>query len=713
MAAALDFPLSPSINDVYVANGNRWQWNGSSWKRLGQPGPQGTQGIQGVQGVQGIQGIQGSTFNRDEYGFVATEGQTNFSVNYAAIGSMDVFVNGVHLTTTEYTTSGGNTLILNDPLVAGDIVDVITFESAGPQGTDGTQGIQGITGSGTQGVQGTTGAQGTDGAQGTTGTGTQGTTGAQGTDGTQGTTGAQGTDGTQGTTGPVAGSANQVVFKDGSNNPAGSANLTFDGSTLSASAISVSGNATIGGTLTYEDVINVDSVGIATARAGLRITGGGLDVVGVATFNNGVDTLDVIGHAEVDQLRVSGVSTFNNNVSLGGTSGVSNITGLSRLELYDNAANIVIGNPQTADYIDLSLSKTIENIFIGLNAGQYFEQGNGNNIIGFSAGQQGVVGASDYAYFNNIIGYNAVQNLTSGSYNQAIGEGSLQNLTSGDRNIAIGNYPGFAVTTGDHNILLGDDANVTNGSDSYNIVIGKGITVNGNNNLAIGINGEKLITGVRDGAVELYYNNLKKFETTGYGVTVSGGLNVSGVSTFVGIVTSQSDVFVGNDLSVAGDARVVGVLTVGSSSITINGDTNTINVGTGATIHTTTASFNQLEVAGVSTFVGNVFAQGTVQAADFNTTSDERYKENIAVIDDPIGKVSQIRGVTFDWIESQGGTPSAGIIAQEVEVVMPRLVCGDTKKGVNYNGLVGLLIEVVKEQQQKIEELEQRISALE
>jgi len=267
-------------------------------------------------------------------------------------------------------------------------------------------------------------------------------------------------------------------------------------------------------------------------------------LVGDENFNVGIGstqptaTLDVNG-----TLNVSGVSTFNNNVSLGGTSGVSNITGLSRLELYNSAANIVIGNPQTADYIDLNLSKTIENVFIGLNAGQYFEQGNGNNIIGFSAGQQGVVGASDFAYFNNIIGYSAVQNLTSGSYNQAIGEGSLQNLTSGDRNIAIGNYPGFAVTTGDHNILLGDDANVTNGSDSYNIVIGKGITVNGNNNLAIGINGEKLITGVRDGAVELYYNNLKKFETTGYGVTVSGGLNVSGISTL------QGDVRVGIDTS--------------------------------------------------------------------------------------------------------------------------------------------------------------------
>ena len=45
-------------------------------------------------------------------------------------------------------------------------------------------------------------------------------------------------------------------------------------------------------------------------------------------------------------------------------------------------------------------------------------------------------------------------------------------------------------------------------------------------------------------------------------------------------------------------------LTVGSGTITIDGETNTINVGTGATIHTTTVAVNQLEVVGLSTFIG-------------------------------------------------------------------------------------------------------------
>ena len=87
---------------------------------------------------------------------------------------------------------------------------------------------------------------------------------------------------------------------------------TFVGN-ISGSSASFTGDVTVGGVLKYEDVVNVDSVGIATARAGLRITDGGLNVVGVSTFVNNIDAngdLDVDGHTELDNVNVSGVSTF-------------------------------------------------------------------------------------------------------------------------------------------------------------------------------------------------------------------------------------------------------------------------------------------------------------------------------------------------------------------------------------------------------------------
>ena len=63
--------------------------------------------------------------------------------------------------------------------------------------------------------------------------------------------------------------------------------------------LTVSGNVTIGGTLTYEDLTNVDSIGLVTARTGVRVTNGGVDVsngglnvVGIITFNDNVTLLD-------------------------------------------------------------------------------------------------------------------------------------------------------------------------------------------------------------------------------------------------------------------------------------------------------------------------------------------------------------------------------------------------------------------------------------
>ena len=95
------------------------------------------------------------------------------------------------------------------------------------------------------------------------------------------------------------------------------------------------------------------------------------------------------------------------------------------------------------------------------------------------------------------------------------------------------------------------------------------------------------------------------------------------------------------------------------------------------------------------------------------SASDIRLKTNVRVIDDPLDKVLQINGVSFNWIENN--KPSMGVIAQELEVVIPELVKGNdtTTRSVNYNGLIGLLIEVVKDQQTQINSLNDRLSKLE
>lgn len=108
-------------------------------------------------------------------------------------------------------------------------------------------------------------------------------------------------------------------------------------------------------------------------------------------------------------------------------------------------------------------------------------------------------------------------------------------------------------------------------------------------------------------------------------------------------------------------------------------------------------SGSTLNVASSPTF------SGTVTAADFNSTSDERLKTNVETIADAGSKVAALRGVNFDWKES--GAKTMGVIAQEVEAVIPEVVATDDEgmKSVNYQAMVGLLIEAVKELQAKVD----------
>ena len=100
---------------------------------------------------------------------------------------------------------------------------------------------------------------------------------------------------------------------------------------------------------------------------------------------------------------------------------------------------------------------------------------------------------------------------------------------------------------------------------------------------------------------------------------------------------------------------------------------------------------------------------GVVTATDFNSTSDINLKTNIKPILSPLSKLLQLNGVTFNW--KKDDRPSVGVIAQEVEKVFPELV-NETEnfKTVNYDGLIGLLIEAIKDQQQQIDELKKQVN---
>ena len=176
----------------------------------------------------------------------------------------------------------------------------------------------------------------------------------------------------------------------------------------------------------------------------------------------------------------------------------------------------------------------------------------------------------------------------------------------------------------------------------------------------------------------------------------SGNVSVGGTLTYedvnnvdsIGIITARSGVHfglagVGGSISAAGNATLAGIVTAGS------GVFNSIVVGSAVT-----ANSSGIVVTGVTT------------ATDFNSTSDERLKENITTVENAVEVNNQLRGVRFEW--KKDGRPSYGVIAQELEQVLPELVSDTDPKTVNYNGIIGVLIEAVKELSARVDELENR-----
>lgn len=105
-----------------------------------------------------------------------------------------------------------------------------------------------------------------------------------------------------------------------------------------------------------------------------------------------------------------------------------------------------------------------------------------------------------------------------------------------------------------------------------------------------------------------------------------------------------------------------------------------------------------------------ILTTGTMQAGTFNTTSDRNTKTDIEPISDALGKVQQLGGYSFTFKDS--GEKSSGVIAQEVQAVLPELVQegGEGHLTVQYGNMVGLLIEAIKEQQAQIDALKAQLN---
>jgi hypothetical protein len=95
---------------------------------------------------------------------------------------------------------------------------------------------------------------------------------------------------------------------------------------------------------------------------------------------------------------------------------------------------------------------------------------------------------------------------------------------------------------------------------------------------------------------------------------------------------------------------------------------------------------------------------------DITANSDERIKKNIKTIQNSLQKIISLRGVEYDRRDTR--IHQYGLIAQEVEKILPEVVKSnknDGMKSVAYGNIVALLIEAIKEQNSRIDELEKLI----
>jgi len=188
---------------------------------------------------------------------------------------------------------------------------------------------------------------------------------------------------------------------------------------------------------------------------------------------------------------------------------------------------------------------------------------------------------------------------------------------------------------------------------------------------------------------DAYFDGAVKTDTltVDESATIAGNLTVSGTFTDGG----------------SGTQTVARQSISGGTGITYNNSTGVINcdINTPAEVGLSSLSSNGNSLSGNFSVSGAITATGNVTAF-----SDERLKENVETIEGALDKVSQMRGVTYNYkSDLNDGQRGTGVIAQEMQQVMPEVVQEGEYLSVAYGNIVGVLIESIKELKTQIEEL--------
>ena len=635
----------------------------------------------------------------------------------------------------------------------------------GPQGFQGIQGPQGFQGiQGTQGFIGLQGFQGLQGIQGTTGTGIQGIQGFQGLQGFQGTESlwtritsdtlanprdrllADATGGAFTITlpaSPVTGSFIRIL--DGGNWSSIGVTVARNGSTIESQSqdmylnigqievefaydgttwqvypsIGVSTSTSSGGqnywSSTTAGINTLSNVGIGTTNPRFKLEVGSVGTSGTSFYVNG--DARITGILSVGQGTIA-IDGNNNTIKI--SSGI--ITASSGIVTYygdgSKLSNVIsgvgIGTTLTSlvatGVTSLIFTGSVSSIVASSGVATVFIPYSTRNYVKYAATAGQTTFVANYTLGYVEVYLNGVK-LTEDSYTANNGVSIVLNEgASLNDDVEIIGYTAFNLASRTYS-----DYSTTSGVSTYsqNLI--------GTPNVNVGI-----ITATKyygDGSS--LTNIISGIRISNSGVTVGTsitvlnfrGVGITSITASSGIATVDVLNAPISLLNVGIVSITSGIVTAASGIVTYYGDGSKLTGVTGnfslgvstssATNYVTFVDSSSATSIGITqTNLTFVPSTGNLSATQFTSLSDRTQKKNIRKIENALEIVKELEGVRFDWIDND--KPSIGVIAQDVEKIIPEVVetGEDGRKSVSYGNIIGVLIESIKEQQKRIEELE-------